>query len=254
LILHADFGSVRLTAMVALTLLFALIGGVVGAVLGGGVLSIGSLVRFVTVLGIAARNGIMLVSHYRHFEIEEGEPFGPGPILITALSTGLALLPLALAGDQPGQEIEHPLDVVIPGGRITSTLLNLFLLPALYAAFGKSRGDNGADRDRPAPEESGLPVADGQKPALRLVCPETRRMGHGPGRCFRDGYRNGLAGPFQRAPADSYGRAEFETSPRCRNGPTPGAPAGWWHRCRPRRTLHDWGKIYDLSDLASWGQ
>ena len=78
LIIHADFRSLRLTALVALTLPFALIGGVVGAVLGGGVLSLGSLVGFVTVLGIAARNGIMLVSHYRHLEIEEGEPFGLG--------------------------------------------------------------------------------------------------------------------------------------------------------------------------------
>ena len=99
LIIHADFRSVRLTALVALTLPFALIGGVAGAVLGGGVLSLGSLVGFVTVLGIAARNGIMLVSHYRHLELEEGEPFGLGlvlrgseerlaPILMTALATG----------------------------------------------------------------------------------------------------------------------------------------------------------------------
>ncbi len=150
LILHADFGSVRLTALVALTLPFALIGGVVGAVLSGGVLSLGSLVGFVTVLGIAARNGIMLVSHYRHLEVEEGVPFGEAlvlrgseerltPILMTALATGLALVPLVLAGDKPGQEIEHPLAVVILGGLVTSTLLNLFLLPALYTAFGRSQ-------------------------------------------------------------------------------------------------------------------
>ena len=76
LIIHADFRSLRLTALVALTLPFALIGGVVGTVASGGVLSLGSLVGFVTVLGIAARNGIMLVSHYRHLEVEEGKPFG----------------------------------------------------------------------------------------------------------------------------------------------------------------------------------
>ena len=126
----------RLTALVALTLPFALIGGVAGAVLGGGVLSLGSLVGFVTVLGIAARNGIMLVSHYRHLELEEGEPFGLGlvlrgseerlaPILMTALATGLALVPLAWAGNKPGHEIEHPMAVVILGGLVTSTLLNL---------------------------------------------------------------------------------------------------------------------------------
>ena len=149
LIIHADFRSVRLTALVALTLPFALIGGVAGAVLGGGVLSLGSLVGFVTVLGIAARNGIMLVSHYRHLELEENEPFGLGlvlrgseerlaPILMTALATGLALVPLAWAGNKPGHEIEHPMAVVILGGLVTSTLLNLCLMPALYLAFGRT--------------------------------------------------------------------------------------------------------------------
>ena len=156
LIIHADFRSLRLTALVALTLPFALIGGVVGAIIGGGVLSLGSLVGFVTVLGIAARNGIMLVSHYRHLELEEGEPFGLAlvlrgseerlaPILMTALATGLALVPLAWAGNKPGHEIEHPMAMVILGGLVTSTLLNLGLLPALYLAFGHT--------NRPAEEE-----------------------------------------------------------------------------------------------------
>jgi CzcA family heavy metal efflux pump len=150
LVIQSDFRTVRLTALVFLTLPFALIGGVCGAVWGGGVLSLGSLVGFVTVLGIAARNGIMLVSHYRHLETEEGEPFGPGlvirgseerlaPILMTALATGLALVPLAVAGNKPGHEIEHPMAVVILGGLVTSTLLNLFLMPALYLAFGRGR-------------------------------------------------------------------------------------------------------------------
>ena len=104
LVLHVDFGSARLVSLVALTLPFALIGGVAAAFLSGGVLSLGSLVGFVTVLGIAARNGIMLVSHYRHLEDVEGVPFGPelvargaeerlAPILMTALATGLALVP-----------------------------------------------------------------------------------------------------------------------------------------------------------------
>jgi CzcA family heavy metal efflux pump len=155
LIIYLDFRTVRLTALVGLTLPFALIGGVLGAVLSGGVLSLGSLVGFVTVLGIAARNGIMLVSHYRHLEEVEGEPFGPGlvirgseerlaPILMTALATGLALVPLVVAGNKPGHEIEHPLAVVILGGLVTSTALNLFLLPPLYAAFGRARAPAGA--------------------------------------------------------------------------------------------------------------
>jgi len=149
-LLHVDFGSSRLVALVALTLPFALIGGVVGAFLTGGVLSLGSLVGFVTVLGIAARNGIMLISHYRHLEMVEGEKFGLAlvlrgaeerlaPILMTASCAGLALLPLIVKGNIPGHEIEYPMAVVILGGLVTSTLLNLFLMPSLYAAYGKSR-------------------------------------------------------------------------------------------------------------------
>ncbi len=151
LLLHADFRSIRPAVLVFLTLPFALIGGVVGAFLSGGVLSLGSLVGFVAVLGIAARNGIMLVSHYRHLE-EEGETFGPGlilrgseerlaPILMTALTAGLALLPLVLAGNRPGHEIEYPMAVVIIGGLTTSMLLNLLLLPTLFLRFGRSSPD-----------------------------------------------------------------------------------------------------------------
>jgi Cu/Ag efflux pump CusA len=131
------------------------------------VLSLGSLVGFVTVLGIAARNGIMLVSHYRHLELEEGEPFGLSlvirgseerlaPILMTALATGLALVPLAWAGNKPGHEIEHPMAVVILGGLVTSTLLNLCLMPALYLAFGRAGG-------RPEDEEEGLAVGSQER-------------------------------------------------------------------------------------------
>jgi CzcA family heavy metal efflux pump len=148
-ILYADFRSVRLTLLAFATLPFALVGAVAAAFLGDGVLSLGSLVGFVTVLGIAARNGIMLVSHYRHLEAEEGVPFGRelvvrgamerlAPILMTALATGLALVPLAVAGNRPGHEIEHPMAVVILGGLVTSTLLNLFVMPSLYLWLGGS--------------------------------------------------------------------------------------------------------------------
>ncbi len=147
-VLHADFQSWRVTALVAATLPFALIGGVAAAFLSGGVLSLGSLVGFVTVLGIAARNGILLVSHFRHLEREEGVAFGPAlvlrgaserlaPILMTASAAGLALLPLIVAGEIPGHEIEHPMAWVIVGGLVTSTALNLFLMPALYLRWAK---------------------------------------------------------------------------------------------------------------------
>ena len=159
LVIYSDFGSWRLTLIVAFTLPFALVGGLAGVGLAGGVVSLGSLVGFVTVLGIAARNGIMLVSHYRHLEDEEGVTFGPGlvrqgseerlaPILMTALATGLALLPLVLSGQKPGHEVEYPLAVVILGGLVTSTLLNLFLLPPLYLRFGRR-----SDAERAGPGE-----------------------------------------------------------------------------------------------------
>jgi CzcA family heavy metal efflux pump len=150
LVLHVDFGSVRMVALVALTIPFALIGGVASVFLTGGVLSLGSLVGFVTVLGIAARNGIMLISHYRHLEHEEQVVFGRelvirgaeerlAPILMTALVTSLALVPIVWAGDRSGHEIEHPMAVVILGGLVTSTILNLFLLPAIYLRYGRTR-------------------------------------------------------------------------------------------------------------------
>jgi CzcA family heavy metal efflux pump len=150
LVLHSDFGSLRLAILVFMSLPFALVGGLLGAALSGGVLSLGSLVGFVTVIGIAARNGIMLVSHFRHLEQEEGVPFGLtlvlqgaeerlAPILMTALATGLALVPIIIGGSRPGHEIEHPLAVVIVGGLLSSTLMNLLMLPGLYLRFCKSR-------------------------------------------------------------------------------------------------------------------
>src|SRR3990170_889327 len=150
LLLQASFASWRLATLSFLTLPIALVGGVLAAYLGGGVLSLGSLVGFLTVLGIVARNGIMLISHYQHLERFEGEAFGPGlvirgarervvPIMMTVFTTGLVLIPLVAAGQIPGNEIEHPMAIVILGGLITATLLNLFVVPVLYLAFGKSK-------------------------------------------------------------------------------------------------------------------
>jgi CzcA family heavy metal efflux pump len=127
----------------------ALVGGILAAFLGDGVISLGSLVGFLTVLGISARNGILMVHHFQHLENHEGESFGPGlvlrgaqerlaPILMTATTTGLALVPLVIAGSIPGNEIEHPMAVVILGGLVTSTLINLLVVPSLYLRFAKS--------------------------------------------------------------------------------------------------------------------
>jgi CzcA family heavy metal efflux pump len=159
LLLQASLGSWRPTLLVFLTLPFALVGGVIAAWGTGGILSIGSLVGFFTVFGIAARNGILLINHAQHLEREEGETFGVdlvlraarerlAPILMTSLATGLALVPLVVLGDRPGHEIEHPLAVVILGGLVTSTVLNLFVTPALYLRFGGPRDASGPGRGR----------------------------------------------------------------------------------------------------------
>jgi len=159
LLLQTSFGSSRLAVLSLLTLPMALVGGVLAAYLAGGIISLGSMVGFFTVMGIAARNGILLINHFQHLERYEGERFGPAlvlrgarerlsPILMTALATGLAVVPLVVAGEIPGHEIEHPLAVVILGGLFTSTLLNLFVVPSLYLRFGR-RGSppGGGDGD-----------------------------------------------------------------------------------------------------------
>ncbi len=149
LILLASFHNTRLAILGFLTLPSALVGGLLAAYFTGHVISLGSLVGFLTVFGIAARNKIMLINHYQHLEAYEGEVFGPrlalrgaierlSPILMTALATGLALVPLVIAGDIPGHEIEYPMAIVILGGMVTSTLLNLFVVPSLYLQFGAS--------------------------------------------------------------------------------------------------------------------
>jgi Cu/Ag efflux pump CusA len=151
LILHASLRSWRLASLIFLGLPAALVGGVLAAFAGDRVISLGSLVGMITVLGIAARNGILLLQHYRHIEQVEGEPFGLGlvlrgaserlsPILMTTLCTALALLPLVVRGSIPGHEIEHPMAVVILGGLVTSTLLTLFIVPFLYLRFGAGSG------------------------------------------------------------------------------------------------------------------
>jgi len=149
-LLYTSFGTWRPTFLTFFTLPWALVGGVLTAYLTGGILSLGSLVGLLTILGIATRNGIMMISHFQHLEAEEGEPFGPAlvlrgareriaPIMMTALTTGLALVPLVIAGNIPGQEIEYPMAIVILGGLVTSTLLNLLVVPTLYLRFGKPR-------------------------------------------------------------------------------------------------------------------
>ncbi len=147
-LLHLAFRSARDAALIMLNLPLALIGGVAGVFVGGGVLSVASLIGFITVFGIATRNGIMLVSHIRHLQEHEGvadfrEAVRRGamerlvPILMTALAAGLALVPLALGGEKPGNEIQTPMAIVILFGLLTSMVLNMVLVPALYLELGR---------------------------------------------------------------------------------------------------------------------
>jgi Cu/Ag efflux pump CusA len=147
LLLQAVFRSWRLALVVFLTLPMALSGGVLAAYAnGGGILSLGSLIGFLAVFGIAVRNNITLVSRYRHLE-QEGEEFGAelirrgareraAPILASASATALAFLPLALSGNIAGLEIVHPMAIVVLGGLITTTLFSLVVAPATYLLFG----------------------------------------------------------------------------------------------------------------------
>jgi CzcA family heavy metal efflux pump len=148
LLLQVSYASWRLAWMSFFTLPSALVGGLLAVFWTGRVVSLGSLVGFLTVLGIAARNGILLISRYQHLERYEGATFGwdlvlrgsrdrLSPILMTTLATGLALVPLVILGDIPGHEIEYPMALVILGGLLTSTLINLFVVPAMYLRFGR---------------------------------------------------------------------------------------------------------------------
>ena len=148
MLLWIAFGEPSRVALVLANLPFALVGGVLAVFATGGLLSLGSLVGFVTLFGIATRNAVMLVSHYDHLVRVEDRTWSAetatrgalerlGPILMTALVTGLGLLPLALGSGDPGREIEGPMAIVILGGLATSTVLTLLVLPTLALRFGR---------------------------------------------------------------------------------------------------------------------
>ncbi len=156
LLLQACFGSWRLGALFFLTLPVALVGGVVAALANGSTITIGAALGLLTVLSIAARNGILLIGRYEQLERRQGVPFGRhlvrrgarerlAPTLMTALATGLAFAPFLILDDRQGYEILHPMAVVILGGLVTATLVNLFVVPALYLAFGNVESDTELD-------------------------------------------------------------------------------------------------------------
>lgn len=146
LLLFIEFNSVRTALLVMVNLPLALIGGIVAVFLTSGVVSVASLVGFITLFGIATRNGILMVSHYNTLlaegkslddAIRQGSMERLSPILMTALAAGLALIPLAIAGHKPGNEIQSPMAIVILGGLLSSTALNMIVIPALFVKFRK---------------------------------------------------------------------------------------------------------------------
>ena len=154
LLLYIAFRSARDALLVMLNLPLALIGGVVGVFVSGGVVSVASLVGFIALFGVATRNGVMLIAHIHHLaEAEEvtdareavrrGALERLAPILMTALAAGLALVPLAIAGGEPGSEIQTPMAIVILFGLLSSTALNMLVVPALYLRFGAVRQGRG---------------------------------------------------------------------------------------------------------------
>lgn len=141
ILLYQEFKNIKIAGIVFLNLPLALIGGVLSIWFTGGIISIPSIIGFITLFGIATRNGILLVSHYQALQSQgvalyetviKGSLDRLNPILMTALTTYLALIPLAIAGDLPGNEIQSPMAIVILGGLLSSTLLNIFIVPVVY--------------------------------------------------------------------------------------------------------------------------
>ncbi|MDB5987722.1 MAG: efflux transporter permease subunit [Nevskia sp.] len=148
-VLQGRYHSLRLTAMILGNVPFAMVGGIIALWLTSTPLSVASLIGFVTLTGIAARNGILKISHFINLARDEGETFGSAlllrgsrerltPVLMTALIAALALVPLLLNSSEPGKEILHPVALVIFGGLVSSTLLDSFITPALFYRFGRA--------------------------------------------------------------------------------------------------------------------
>lgn len=157
LVLYAHFKSTFISIQVMLNIPMAFIGGIIGIYLTDKTISIASLVAFVTLCGIASRNGIMMISHYLHLLQHEGEKFTKEmvirgslerlvPVLMTALTAILGLTPLIFAGGEPGKEILHPVAVVIVGGLISSTLLDIFVTPTVFFHFGRKSAEKSLER------------------------------------------------------------------------------------------------------------
>jgi len=147
-VLYSRYQSTALSLIIMGNIPLALIGSVIALNVAGQPLSVASMIGFITLAGISARNGILKISHYINLALYEGERFGRDlvvrgslerltPVLMTALSAGLALIPLLIGADEPGREILHPVAVTIFGGLISATLIDTFLTPVLFLTFGR---------------------------------------------------------------------------------------------------------------------
>jgi Cu/Ag efflux pump CusA len=156
LLLQACFGSWRLGVLFFAALPVALVGGVVAAFADGATVTIGAALGLLTVLSITARNGILLIKRYQDLERREGQAFGLAlvqrgarerllPTIMTAVTTGLVFLPVVVLGELPGYEVLHPMGIVILGGLVTATLVNVFVTPAIYLNFGSRRSQTELD-------------------------------------------------------------------------------------------------------------
>jgi Cu/Ag efflux pump CusA len=179
LVLQAALRSWRLAALAFLTLPVGLAGGVLAALVNGAALSLGALIAFLAILGLAARNGIMLIHHCQRLRLDEGYPFGAdlvrqvaaerlAPILTTASALALVTLPFVIMGNVAGLEIVHPMAIVMLGGLITTTLLSLFMLPVLYLRFGAG------PQPETATESPSPPAVAAERPRLFGSAPERR--------------------------------------------------------------------------------
>lgn len=156
LLLYQEFKNTKLAGIILLNLPMALIGGVFAVFISSGIVSIPSIIGFITLFGIATRNGILLVSNYQHLKgqglslkdtIIQGSTDRLNAILMTALTAGLALLPMVFQGDKPGNEIQSPMAVVILGGLFTSTLLNIYVVPIVYQWMDKKNEENEKNKE-----------------------------------------------------------------------------------------------------------
>ena len=198
LLLQAAFRSWRLAVLAFLTLPVALVGGVLAALIDGAELSLGSMLAFLALFGLAARHSVVLVRHLQDLELQESEALRLplvergarerlGPVLTSVSATALVMLPFVIAGDIPGLEIVHPMAVVILGGLVSTTLLALFVLPTLYLRFGAGA------RPSVSPEEEIMHRLAGIEPVPAGPAAEAARAPAGEGEGIRERPAGGLA-------------------------------------------------------------